>query len=211
MHRSRRHVGDPERREVRQPAVGAHRAELPGLGDDLLVRAGVLERLEHGDVDRLGARRTGWSCLRRSPSVAGISVRLVGRSRGCRPSPAPASRARPARTSCATPVGRHVVVVEHGREALFHPPPRVAAEDVRQLDRPAARPDPVRAASPAAREQAAVIASSSAPISTSRPSTACRFSSFGPNRIMQWKSVRASRRQARSTNRTWVASRPNSP
>ena len=57
-----------------------------------------------------------------------------------------------------------------------------------------------------ARAHAAVIASSSAPISTSRPSTACRFSSLGPNRTMQWKSVRASRRLARSTNRRWVAS-----
>ena len=62
-----------------------------------------------------------------------------------------------------------------------------------------------------ARLHAAVIASSSAPISTSRPSTACRFSSFGPNRTMQWNSVRASFRLARSTKRTWVASGPNSP
>jgi hypothetical protein len=55
------------------------------------------------------------------------------------------------------------------------------------------------------------MASSSAPISTSRPSTACRFSSLGPNRTMQWNSVRASRRLERDANRMCLASAPNSP
>jgi hypothetical protein len=45
----------------------------------------------------------------------------------------------------------------------------------------------------------AEIANSSAPISTRRPRTACRFSSLGPNRIMAWNSARASFLERRST------------
>src|SRR6185503_10950577 len=49
-----RDVRDGERGKVGQAAVGTDGAELPGLGDDLLIRPGVLEGLQHGDIDRLG-------------------------------------------------------------------------------------------------------------------------------------------------------------
>jgi len=55
----------------------------------------------------------------------------------------------------------------------------------------------------------AAIANSSAPTSTRRNSTACRSSSFGPNRIIEWNTPRASRRALRSTNRTCRAREPN--
>ena len=48
-------------------------------------------------------------------------------------------------------------------------------------------------------EHVALIANSSAPISTIRARTAWRFSSLGPNRTMEWNSFRASRRDARLT------------
>ena len=52
-----RDVGEPEQRVIRQPAVGADGAELPRLGDDLLLRAFVGEGLEDGDVDVFGSHK----------------------------------------------------------------------------------------------------------------------------------------------------------
>ena len=71
-----RDVDDPERREVREAAVGADRAELPGLGHDLLLGAGVLERLQHGHVDRLGARERDRPAFCDAPSAVPVKCRL---------------------------------------------------------------------------------------------------------------------------------------
>src|SRR5687768_1692818 len=49
-----RPVGDGEPGIIGEPAVGAHRAELAGLGDDLLLRPVVTEGLQHRGIDVLG-------------------------------------------------------------------------------------------------------------------------------------------------------------
>lgn len=61
-----------------------------------------------------------------------------------------------------------------------------------------------------ARETAAVIAKSSAPMSTVRKRSACRFSSFAPCVTMRWRIVRASFRAVRSRKRTCAAREPYS-
>src|SRR5687767_11898239 len=48
-------VFDGERSEIGETAVRADGGELRGLGDDLLIGPGVLEGLEYGDIDCLGA------------------------------------------------------------------------------------------------------------------------------------------------------------
>ena len=191
-------------RDRRRPGRAVHRPELPVREPAVLVGG---EPVDDPGRKRRENRRAGEELLHRgrsSPGSARQRPRATAR---------PAVRSAPARAPPSPPRGRRTRRRGRGGQSCTWRRRRSSQIPRKSSAMRRSEPRQKMSASSAAcgassardrrswsaRESAALMAKSSAPISTARNSRACRFSSLGPCSSIRWKMVRASRRVVRST------------